>query len=241
MTHLERIGRFGLVLIIAAATAGCATATVTTKQSNIGNEKLARPDHIYVYSFAATPADLSAEDVSTAQYATPSTPQSAKEIEAGRKLGALVANNLAEQIQGMGLPAVVATATTTPRAGDIVIRGHFESIEEGSTGKRVVLGFGSGNADLKTAVDVYQMTANGLRKLGSGAIDSGGGKTPGMLLPIAVTVATANPIGLVVGGAVKVAGEASGRDTIEGSAKRTATQIATELKAAFEKQGWIGA
>jgi hypothetical protein len=194
-----------------------------------------------VYSFAATPADLAPEDVATAQYAAPSTPQSTKEIEAGRKLGSLVATNLVAKIQAMGLPAAEATAATTPKNGDIVIRGHFESIEEGSAGKRVVLGFGSGNADLKTAVDVYQMTGNGLRKLGSGSIDSGGGKSPGVLLPLAVTVATANPIGLVVGGAVKASGEISGRDTIEGAAERTANQIATELKAGFAKQGWIEA
>jgi hypothetical protein len=36
-----------------------------------------------------------------------------------------------------------------------------------------------------------------------------------MLVPLAVTVATANPIGLLVGGAVKVSGEVSGRDKIE--------------------------
>ena len=51
--------------------------------------------------------------------------------------------------------------------------------------------------------------------------------------------ATANPIGLIVGGAVKVGGEVSGSGTIEGSAKRTAAEIADELKVAFEKQGWI--
>jgi len=219
--------------------AGCATSKVTARQSEIGNEKIARPDRIYVYDFVATPADLAPEDASTAQYSAPSAPQSAKEIEAGRKLGDLVANKLVESIQEMGLPAKAATVTSTPTPGDIVIRGHFESIEEGSMGKRIVLGFGSGNADLKTAVDVYQMTANGLRKLGSGTVDSGGGKTPGVLLPLAVTVATANPIGIVVGGAVKATGELTGRDTIEGAAERTAKQIATELEAAFKKQGWI--
>jgi hypothetical protein len=62
---------------------------MTSKQSEIGNEKIARPDRIYVYDFVATPTDLAPEDVSTAQYAAPSAPQSAKEIEAGRKLGSL--------------------------------------------------------------------------------------------------------------------------------------------------------
>ena len=239
MNTFRRVGRIGIAVLAATSLTGCATTKVTTKQSNIGNEKLARPHHIYVYDFASTPADLSADDASTAQYSAPSKPQTDKEIETGRKLGNLVATKLAAKIQAMGLPGETANAATAPAAGDIVIRGHFQSIEEGSMGKRVVLGFGSGNADLQTAVDVYQMTAQGLRKLGSGSIDAGGGKTPGVLLPLAVTVATANPIGLVVGGAIKAEGQISGRDTIDGAAERTATQIATEMQAAFKKQGWI--
>jgi len=239
MAHLNRIGRLAVVSLAAVSIAACASTKVTSQQSNIGNEKIARPDHIYVYSFATTPTDLSPEDAATAQYAAPSKPQSEKEIETGHKLGNLVATNLAQKIQAMGLPGATADASTKPDTGDIVIRGHFQSIEEGSMGKRLVLGFGSGSADLQTAVDVYQMTSQGLRKLGGGTINAGGGKTPGVLLPLAVTVATANPIGLVVGGAVKAEGEISGRDTIEGSAERTATQIANELKGAFQRQGWI--
>ena len=90
-----------------------------------------------------------------------------------------------------------------------------------------------------TAVEGYQMTSSGLRLLGSGEVKSEGGKVPGLVLPLAVMAATANPIGLVVGGAVKAAGEIDGSATIEGSAKRTADEIAAQLKEAAEKQGWI--
>jgi hypothetical protein len=93
---------------------------------------------------------------------------------------------------------------------------------------------------LATQVEGYLMTEQGLRKLGSREIKSGGGgKTPGIMVPLAVTIATANPIGLIVGGAVKVGGEVTGKSTIKGSAKRTAKKIADELRVAFEKQGWI--
>ena len=88
-------------------------------------------------------------------------------------------------------------------------------------------------------VEGYQVTDTGLRPLGYRELKSGGGKLPGMILPAAVFAATANPIGLVVGGAVKVAGVATGSGTIEGAAKRTAEEIAEELKVAFKKQGWI--
>jgi hypothetical protein len=51
--------------------------------------------------------------------------------------------------------------------------------------------------------------------------------------------AAANPIGLVVGGAVKATGEVTGSETIEGATERTAKEAATQLHTAAEEQGWI--
>ncbi len=226
-----------LCLFALVALAACASTKVTGSQSYQG-ERLARPDHIIVHDFAATPADIPAWAAAAGRHAAPSTPQTAEAIETGRKLGAQVAKNLIEEIREMGLPAVLA-AGQAPDVGDIVIIGYFASIDEGSAAKRVAIGFGSGGAKLNTHVEGYLMTDQGMRKLGSRDVDAGGGKTPGVMVPLAVTIATANPIGLIVGGAVKVSGEVTGRDTIEGSAKRTAKKIADELRAAFEKQGWL--
>ncbi len=139
----------------------------------------------------------------------------------------------------MGLPAVLAAGQSEPNVGDIVIIGQFESIDEGSTAKRVAIGFGSGGADLTTDVQGYLMTDQDLRELGSREIHSGAGKMPGVAVPLAVTIATANPIGLIVGGAMKVGGEVTGSSKITGSAKRTAKKIGDELRVAFQRQGWI--
>jgi hypothetical protein len=226
-------------LLALVVLAGCASTNVTERQSNIGNEKLARPDRIIVYDFAATPADIPAGSAIAGQVAQPTTQQTPEQIETGRKLGAQIAKELVAKIQDMGLPAVLASGQPAPRVNDIVIKGYLVSVEEGSAGKRILIGFGSGNAELKTMVEGFQMTDHGLRQLGSGELDSGGSKTPGMLVPLAVVAATANPIGLVVGGAVKLYGEESGSDTIAGSAKRTADATAKQLRGAFEKQGWI--
>jgi hypothetical protein len=162
-----------------------------------------------------------------------------QQIELGRKLGAQVAKELVADLHGMGLPAVAAAGQPAPRLDDIVLRGYFVSVDEGSATQRVLVGFGAGGAELKTAVEGYQMTAQGLRPLGRGEVRSGGGKLPGMVVPLAVVAATANPIGLVVGGAVKATGEATGSDTIQGAAKRTADEIAAQLKVTAEEQGWI--
>jgi hypothetical protein len=83
------------------------------------------------------------------------------------------------------------------------------------------------------------MTRQGLRLLGTGQLESGGSKTPGMLVGIAAVAATGNPVGLIVGGASKLAGEKRGSETIEGAAQRTAKEIAEKLRVKFQQQGWI--
>jgi hypothetical protein len=234
---MNRFHLAALSILTVVAVSGCSTTSITGAQSDMGNEKLPRPGNIVVYDFAATPDDIAANSPEAAQYGEPAG-QTQQDIDTGRKLGAAVAKELVAEIQDMGLPASRSVGVV-PRPGDIVIKGYFDSVDEGSATKRVILGFGSGAASLRTVVIGYQMTASGLRRLGSGEVDSGGTKTPGLLVPLAVVAATANPIGLVVGGAVKVAGEASGSDTIEGVGKRTAKAIGERLEERFEQQGWI--
>lgn len=234
MKMLSRAAPWLLVLFVLA---GCASTKVTSEQPYTG-ERLARPDRIVVYDLAATPVEIPTDSAVTAE-AVGSAPQTAEDIEVGRALGAEVAKQLTVNLQGMALPAVQAAGQPPPRAGDIVIKGQFVSIDEGKAGRRVLLGFGSGAAELKTAVEVYQMTPQGLRRLGSGETDSAGGRTPGLLVPVAVTAATANPLGLIVVGAMKLREARTGSNTIEGAAKRTADAIAERLRVGAEKQGWI--
>lgn len=92
---------------------------------------------------------------------------------------------------------------------------------------------------MKVAVEGFQMTANGLRKLGSADIGSTGNKTPGSAVGLAVLIATHNPAGLIVSTGMKVYGEKSGSNTIEGRAKKIAEEISEALKKRFQEQGWI--
>jgi Domain of unknown function (DUF4410) len=234
MKPLSRIVAWSFALVIVA---GCASTEVTERQRYEG-AKLARPDRIIVHDFTADPADVPPESAFAAQMAGAITPP-LQQVALGRRLGAQVAKELVADLRGMRLPAVLAAHQPAPRADDIVLRGYFVSVDQGSATQRVLVGFGAGSAELRTAVEAYQMTAAGLRPLGRGEIKSGGGKLPGMVLPLAVVAATANPIGLVVGAGVKATGEATGSDTIQGAAKRTADEIAAQLKTAAEEQGWI--
>jgi len=218
---MKLFSRIVLCLFVITAIVGCASSTITSRQEYQGG-KIARPDHIIVYDFAATPADVPAEQIAT-----------------GRQVGAEVAKVLVEDIRAMGLPAERGSSQTVPQIGDLVIKGNILSIDEGSAAERVAIGFSSGAAQLKAAAAGYLMTDRGLRKLGSGTADTSGSKSPGSAVGVAGVIATGNPAGLIISTGMKVYGEESGSSTIEGRAKDMAKEIAGVLQVKFKEQGWI--
>jgi Domain of unknown function (DUF4410) len=236
-TYTRAIG----LLLGVAMLAGCASTKVTD-QTPITSLGLARPNQIWVYDFVAAPSDMPADSSLSGQLGAPSTPPTPEELETGRKYGAMIAQELVKDIQNMGMPAIEAGPGSLPQIGDGVIRGYIVSTEGGGAramAKRLVIGFGSGTAEMSTVVEGFAVTPQGLRKLGSGTLVSSGNKTPGLVVPAAVAIAAANPVGLIVVGGLKIYGAASGRSGLEGRAKSTADQIAAQLKLRFQDRGWI--
>ncbi len=197
---------------------------------------------IWVYNFVASSADMPSDSSIAGQVGTPTTPPSAEELATARQYGAAIAQELAKDIQAMGLNAAVAQPGSMPQVGDGVIRGYIVSTEGGGVGsavKRFVVGFGAGTSEMDTVVEGYVMTPQGLHRLGSGTLSSSGNKTPGAIVPAALAIATGNPVGLIVMGGLKIAGEASGRNSLQGRAKATADAISEQLKVRFQDRGWI--
>lgn len=225
-------------LLAALAATGC-NSTKVTQQETVVRGPLARPANVYIYDFAATASDVPADSMLARNFTVEATPQTPEQVAAGKQLGADIATQLAGQMTAMGMPAQRVTSATKPRINDIVIRGYLVSIDEGNKTKRVAIGFGSGSSDLRTVVEGFQVTKDGLRRLGGGTVDSTSGKSPGGALGAAVVVATANPAGLIVSSGVKVYGETSGSAKLEGRAKATSEEIAEVLKKRFQEQGWI--
>jgi hypothetical protein len=217
---------------------GCASTTVT-QQTSMANQGMARPNRIWVYSFVADPADMPADSSIRSSISASRTPPTARQVADGRQLGTLISTELVADINAMGLTALQAGPGASPQVGDGVIRGYLVSVQGGSAARRFVIGFGSGTSELDTVVEGYAVTSQGWRKIGSGTLSSSGGKTPGMVVPAAVAIASGNPIGLIVVGGLKVYGEASGRNTLQGRAKATADAISDALKIRFQDRGWI--
>jgi hypothetical protein len=227
----------GVFVMLLAA--GCASTNVVGRQQLVTGQ-LRRPNTIWVDNFVGTAGDLPSDsalagekDVDTA------TPQTEEQIAEGRQLGAEIAAQLVQQINDMGMIAALGGPGTSPEINDIVIRGYLLSVNKGSAAKRVIIGFGAGGSELRTLVEGFEVTDQGLRKLGVGTVQSGGSKGPGAALGVATFLATANPAGLIISSGMKVYGEASGKSTIKGRAQATAKEIATVLKKRFQEEGWI--
>ena len=232
------VGLLVSFLVAVIVVGGCGASTKVTEREILVTEKVPRPDHILIYDFAATPAEVPA-DSPIAAVVTDRPPQTPEQIEFGRRVGAQIAIQLAERIRRMGLPAEHVSGPSLPQINDIVIRGYLLSVSEGSAGKRMGIGFGAGASELSVAVEGYQMTARGLRRLGWGAGTSGSSKTPGAAAPAGVAVATGNPIGLVVTTGIKGYGELSGSSGIGGRIDQIVTEIVKQAEPRFRDQGWI--
>ncbi len=222
-----------LVLALVAI-AGCAGSEVTQRQDALGVQQFAAPDRIIIYDFAATPTDIGATAAITGYYDERETPQTAEEIELGRKLGALAAKQLTARILDMGLTAQRAGDGPLPEFGDAIIVGVFFSIDEGVRAKRVVIGFGAGSGELNVAVNGYLVTENGHRMLGLREVATSGTKGPGVAVPIAFQ----SPVMLAANSAMRLKGE-KGADTLEAAAERAANLVAVELQDVFSNNGWI--
>lgn len=229
-----------LCLLGVVVVSGCTSTKITDREQLAKGEQLPRPNHILVYDFAATPAEVPADSALAQNFQLESQTQTEEQIETGRKLGAQIAAKLVEDIREMGMPATHAATRAVPELNDLVLRGYLVSVEPGSAAKRLTIGFGAGGSELTAAAEGLQMTAQGLRKLGSGTVQAGGrGKTPGTAVGAATFAATANPVGLIVTSGMKVYGEVSGRGKIEARAEEIAEAIANVIRERFREQGWI--
>ena len=233
------MGRLGMIILSAGIVllAACASSTVAQRESTPLADEVARPERVVVYDFVGTGDDLPADSAIARYYEQRTTPQTQAEIDLGRKLGRLVAQNLVNELNSAGIPAQHAISAPQPRIGDGVIRGEFISVKEGSRTKRVLIGFGAGAGELKTLAEAYQVTDAGLRPVGSTQVDTAGGKLPGMLVPIGIGAGSAMTTAAVSGTSNVM--QERGPEAISAAAQRTAKELAKMIIDAYRKRGWL--
>lgn len=221
--------------ILALLTA-CASSDVESRHEYEGG--LTKPNLLVVYDFSASPQDVPPNSALHGLVERREVPQTAEEIELGRLLGGRVAQKLVADLNERGIPAARAANGAAPQVGDTAIKGTFVALDEGNRLKRVLIGFGSGASELGSVVEAFQMREDGLYPLGSGEVVAGGGKMPGVLVPVGAGAAAGTAAtSAVISGSVNVVKEV-GPESIEAAADRTASEVADTIEAVYRKRGW---
>lgn len=226
-----------LPLVACLCLAGCATSEVTSDEQ-MTSGSLPRPNTIWVHSFAGSPDDVPPESALAGQLSSFDAP-SPDQTAAGRQVGAEIASSLVEDINAMGMNAVVAWPGAQPQINDIVLHGYIISMNAGNEQERAIIGLGDGTSQLQVAVEGFEVTPEGLRELGAGSTEATGAKTPGVGVGLAASLIMHNPLSLVVTSATQLEQAYTGAGGLSGRATQTAKEIAGQLKIKFQQRGWI--
>ena len=226
---------FGLAFAVALCV-GCARARVENVE-RAEARTLPRPARVVVFDFATGAADVrvGTSPVRTARRAAGLSV--AEPDLLGEAVADTLASRLVEQITALGLPAERAAGADPPRLNDLVVLGQFVRIDEGSKTKRFVIGFGVGATELRTQVEVFQVTAAGWQPIKHFDTVATGSRLPGAGWfvaggAIAGSVATSAAVSSGIGVLREL------RASIDADAARTAQEITSKFTELSSAQRW---
>jgi hypothetical protein len=154
-----------------------------------------------------------------------------------RELAAVFAEQIVGAMKARSINAMRAYQSSEMPLNAFLAKGQFISVEEGSRGKRVLIGFGAGKEEISARVQMYQVTPQGPLPLTEIVGEAKGGRSPGMVPSAAGAAKSGNPAGLVIGGVLKVKREAG--DPVKASLKRLANDLADRAEKFYKSQGWL--
>ncbi len=231
--------RTGILGCIFATLAACAPTNVTVVSET--TTQLPRPNQLLVYNFAVSPGEVELDEGISAKLSDymSGTSRTQEEINIGRQVSDALATHLVEELQSFGFPVQRAAGPPPIGVSILAIRGQFLSIDEGNRTERVVIGLGLGRTDVKTYVQLYDLSGQSRRIVEQFEVDAKSGAKPGMAETMGVGAAAGHlATSAALGGALAVGSEAFSAN-VDADAKRTAKKIAKQLGDFFVSQGWI--
>jgi Domain of unknown function (DUF4410) len=220
-----------------------AACTSTQSQMETTDAALPTPQIVVVDTFAASPDEVTLDqglstEVEEAIKADRGTSRTEQELQAGRQVADAIADKLVVEIRDMGLRAERGSALPAGTQNATLIKGQLVSIDEGNRTERVLIGLGAGRSDVRTQVQVYDVTPAGSRLIDTIEVDAKSGLAPGMAETMGVGGLTGHLlVSTVVGGGLHVADEAIGANVVA-DADRASKGIAKQLSALFAREGW---
>ena len=200
-------------------------------------KNLPRPSRIIVYDFA-----VSEREVTEYQGIMRQQPNVRDAAKRERQIAAEVKDALAGEmvggLRGLGFTVERVSRGTAATGTELLVDGHFFTVDEGSPLRRLVVGFGSGSSTVQSQVRVYQGETT--RKLMEFATHADSGKSPG-----AATTLSAGAVahGGVTAGRLVASAAVSGVDTYRSEVARmgaaSGDQVVRYLSEFFARQGWI--
>ncbi len=200
---------------------------------------LAKPEYILVHDFAVTADEVALDRAIGAQLLQrlQGDSQNEEQLKVGRATAQALAIELVKAIQKLGLTAKRAMEAKQHTGTTLAIEGQFVSIDEGNRLRRMVIGLGAGATEVKTQVQVYNVTSASRTLLQQFETTAQSSRKPGMAETMGVGAAVRGAQAVAIGAGVGVASEYG--QTVEADAQRTAQAIADQLKPFFLNEGWI--
>jgi hypothetical protein len=220
-----------------AALAGC--ARMSTQNVDVRASGLPRPEIVVVHDFAVSPGAVALDTAigSRIMEAAEGPPQE-DQAKIGEEVARIVTDNLVKEIRRLGLPAVAASAAPARSGPSLAVEGQFLTVNQGNRLRRAVIGFGAGESEVRTAVQIYETTGEGHRLVEDFYTTVKSSRKPGM--------GPMGGMGAAAGRAATSAAVSAGiglvtahSQTVEGDATNTAEEIGKILKKFFAQQGWI--
>jgi hypothetical protein len=215
---------------------GCATARVENVQAE-RSLTLPRPGRVVVFDLDTGAADVRVgrSPRTTVRNAVGLYVNEPDTLAAA--VSCALASRLVADIKALGLSAERVANAAPPQINDIVIQGQFLKIDEGSQVQRFVIGFGVGATQLRTQIQVFQVTADGWHPVKQFDTVAAGSRFPGAAFFVTG--------GAVLGSAATSAMTSSGvgvvrevRTSIDADAARTSEQITAKVSELSTANHW---
>ena len=206
-----------------------AKVKVTSLQSYSG-AALSKPDKILVYDLVVDSSDIQVDASQKIRPRHMITGDEKPEAIA-HKAQHTFSEELQKKLAKAGIPVEQVAADTAPSNNSLVIQGSFLSLRQGTKTERVVVGMGTGSAELQAKVDVRLKTPDESVVLSQFQTETTPAKNMGAGVPVAAGL---NP---AAAAAKSTIGDR--KKTLYAYASKTADASANEIMKAMASQGWI--
>ena len=216
-----------LLLVIALA-AGCAKVNTNPLRRYVGL-RLPAPRAVVVYDFEPTGRSIGLDTGRAADGDVNSL--SSEDLKNRREVGRVLADVLADELEDRGIITTRKSGPVSFPDGGMAVGGQVVTVDEGSSAKRILIGFGSGESKLSSVAQLYGRTEGDVPTvLWEYQNTAASAPKPGVLttLPIGIAVQGLTVVVLLVNGGMTTIGELSSSSTA--NAKRMAKELADAVE-----------